>query len=82
MTSYWEIAANSAYDLFSQYKYLNVNFVFSHLGFWSGNIFRIAPFPTHCLLVPFDIIVAQLKFIFENKITSSFGRINLVSFWR
>ena len=28
-----KIAANSAYDMFSWYKYLNVNLVFSHLGF-------------------------------------------------
>ena len=27
-------------------------FVFSHLGFWSGNLFLIAPFPDLCLLVP------------------------------
>ena len=28
---------------------------FSHLGFWSGNLFLIAPFPDLCLLVPFYI---------------------------
>ena len=27
--------------------------VFSHLGFWSGSLFLIAPFPDLCLLVPF-----------------------------
>ena len=26
---------------------------FSHLGFWSRNLFLIAPFPDLCLLVPF-----------------------------
>ena len=26
----------------------------SHLGFWSGNLFLIAPFPGLCLLVPFS----------------------------
>ena len=31
-----KIAAYSAYDMFSRYKYLIVNLVFSHLGFWSG----------------------------------------------
>ena len=36
-----------------KYKYLNVNLVFPHLGFWSDNFFLIAPFPDHCLLVPF-----------------------------
>ena len=30
------------------------NVVFSHLGFWSGNLFLIAPFPDLCLLVPFE----------------------------
>ena len=35
-----KIAAHSAYD-----KYLIVSLVFSHLGFWSGNLFLIAPFP-------------------------------------
>ena len=29
-----------------------VSLVFSHLGFWSGNLFLIAPFPDLCLLVP------------------------------
>ena len=35
------------------YKCLIVDSVFSHLGFWSGNLFLIAPFPDLCLLVPF-----------------------------
>ena len=48
-----KIAAHSAYDMFSWYKYLIVNLVVSHLGFWSGNLFLIAPFPDLCLLVPF-----------------------------
>ena len=43
------------YDFFQEawYKYLIVSLVFSHLGFWSGNLFLIAPFPDLCLLVPF-----------------------------
>ena len=41
-----KIAAHSAYNMFSWYKYLIV-------GFWSGNLFLIAPFPDRCLLVPF-----------------------------
>ena len=41
--------------MFSWYKYLIVSLVFSHLGFWSGNLFLIAPFPDLCLLVPFYI---------------------------
>ena len=39
--------------MFSWYKYLIVSLVFSHLGFWSGNLFLIAPLPDLCLLVPF-----------------------------
>ena len=49
-----KIAAHSAYEMFSWYKYLIVSLVFSHLGFWSGNLFLIAPFPDLCLLVPFS----------------------------
>ena len=48
-----EIAAHSAYDMFSWYQYLIVSLFFSHLGFWIGNFFLIAPFPDLCLLVPF-----------------------------
>ena len=29
MAAYWEIASDSAYDMFSWYKYLTVNLVFS-----------------------------------------------------
>ena len=50
-----KIAAHSAYDVFHGIKYLIVSLVFSHLGFWSGNLFLIAPFPDLCLLVPFQI---------------------------
>ena len=48
-----KIAAHSAYEKFSWYKYLIVSLVFSHLGFWSGSLFLIAPFPDLCLLVLF-----------------------------
>ena len=50
-----KIAAHSAYDMCSWYKCLIVNLVFSHLGFWSGNLFLIAPFPDFCLIVLFCI---------------------------
>ena len=39
--------------MFHGIKYLIVSLVFSHLGFWNGNLFLIAPFPDLCLLVPF-----------------------------
>ena len=48
-----KIAAHSAYEMFSWYKCLIVSLVFSHLGFWSGNLSLIAPIPDLCLLVPF-----------------------------
>ena len=55
MVAYWEIAAHSAYDMFSKYSYLNVNLVLSHLGIWSVNFFLITAFSDHCLLVHFDL---------------------------
>ena len=48
-----KIAAHSAYEMFSWYEYLIVSLVFSRLGFRSGSLFLIAPFPDGCLLVPF-----------------------------
>ena len=48
-----KIAAHSAYDMFHGIKYLIVSLVFSHLGFWSGNLFLIAPFPDLCYLYLF-----------------------------
>ena len=36
MTAYWEIAAHSAYGMFSKYKYLIVNLVFPSPVFGVG----------------------------------------------
>ena len=48
-----KIAAHSAYDLFSWYKYLIVSCCFFPTSvFWSGNLFLIAPFPDLCLFIP------------------------------
>ena len=55
MAAYWENSCSFGLRYVSWYKYLVVNLVFSHLGFWSGNLFLIAPFPDLCLLVPFHI---------------------------
>ena len=38
----------------SKYKYLIVNLVFSHLGFWSQTFFLIAQFSDRSLLLPFS----------------------------
>ena len=39
MAAYWEVAAHSAYDMFSEYKYLIVNLVFSRLDFLEWDFF-------------------------------------------
>ena len=53
MATYWENSCSFGLRYVSWYKYLIVSLVFSHLSFWSGNLFLIAPFPDLCLLVPF-----------------------------
>ena len=53
ISTYWENSCSFGLRYVSWYKYLIVSLVFSHLGFWSGNLFLIAPFPDLCLLVPF-----------------------------
>ena len=53
MATYWENSCSFGLRYVSWYKYLIVGLVFSHLDFWSGNLFLIAPFPDLCLLVPF-----------------------------
>ena len=53
MATYWENSCSFGLRYVSWYKYLIVSLVFSHLVFWSGNLFLIAPFPDLCLLVPF-----------------------------
>ena len=50
-----KIAAHSAYEMFLWYRCLIVSCFFSHLGFWSGSLSLVAPFPDLCLLVPFCI---------------------------
>ena len=55
MATYWENSCSFGLRYVSWYKYLIVSLVFSHLGFWSGNLFLIAPFPDLCLLVPFHM---------------------------
>ena len=46
--------------------------VFSHLGFWSGSFFLIAPFPDLCLLVPF-YLNKGLEFFFTTKLLPTIG---------
>ena len=54
MATYWENSCSFGLRYVSWYKYLIVSLVFSHLGFWSGNLFLIAPFSDLCLLVHFS----------------------------
>ena len=53
--------------ILTKYKCLIVNLVFSHLGFWSANFFLIAPFPDHCLLVPFYRLLHYKLLVFLMK---------------
>ena len=68
MATIGKIAAHSAYDMFSWYWYLIVNLVFSHLGFWSGNLFLITPFPDLCLLVPFLFFTGQYDLLMNGNL--------------
>ena len=54
MATYWENSCSFGLRYVSRYKCLIVSLVFSYLGFWSGNLFLIAPFPDLCLLVLFE----------------------------
>ena len=64
MATYWENSCSFGLRYVSWYKYLIVSLVFSHLGFWSGNLFLIAPFPDLCLLVPswYKYLIVSLVF--------------------
>ena len=53
MAACWEGGCSFGLRYVSWCGCLVVGLVFSRLGFWSGNLFLIAPFPDLCLLVPF-----------------------------
>ena len=53
MATYWENSCSFGLRYVSWCECLIVSLVFSHLGFWSGGLFLVAPFPDLCLLVPF-----------------------------
>ena len=59
MATYLENSCSFGLRFVSWYKYLIVSLIFTHLGFWSGNLFLIAPFPDLCLLVPFYMREAE-----------------------
>ena len=70
MATYWENSCSFGLRYVSWYKYLIVSLVFSHLGFWSGNLFLIAPFPDLCLLVPFHTHPGCFAIIVKVTVTS------------
>ena len=66
MATFWENGCSFGLRYVSWYKCLIVSLVFSHLGFWSGNLFLIAPFPDLCLLVSsYNHYLLQLALKFE-----------------
>ena len=67
MATYWENSCSFGLRYVTWYKYLIVGLVFSHLGFWSGNLFLIAPFPDLCLLVPFSSLSQEQAIQFSEK---------------
>ena len=71
MATYWENSCSFGLLYVSWYKYLTVSLVFSHLGFWSGNLFLIAPFPDLCLLVPFQSHRVPLSLLQGSTFTES-----------
>ena len=70
MATYWENSCSFGLRYVSWYKCLIVSLVFPHLGFWSGNLFLIAPFPDLCLLVPFFLIVFLLNVVMSRMLIS------------
>ena len=72
MATYWENSCSSGLRYVSWYKYLIVSLFFSHLGFWSGNLFLIAPFPDLCLLVPFHRIFILFTISYDIRLVRCF----------
>ena len=64
--------------MFLWYKYLIVSLFFSHLGFWSGNLFLIAPFPDLCLLVPFSYDLFFLRTQYSRNYSSLILTLSLI----
>ena len=84
MATYWEIAAHSAYDMCSWYKYLVVYLVFIFFSprflEWEFNLILIAPFPDRCLVwylecfaYTFRIVSCQNVVATGNKKTTFFS---------
>ena len=74
MATYWENSCSFGLRYVSWCKCLIVSLVFSHLGFWSGNLFLIAPFPDLCLLVPLYIAWERFRNKMANEGSSASGK--------
>ena len=59
MATYWEISCSFGLRNVFLVSVPDGWFFFPHFGFWSGNLFLIAPFPDLCLLVPFCLCVHE-----------------------
>ena len=81
MATYWENSCSFGLRYVSWYKYLIVSLVFSHLGFWSGNLFLIAPFPDLCLLVPFHPVPINSMFELKGLESRFYTFITLKTHW-
>ena len=65
MAAYWEIAAHSAYDMFSTYKYIIVNLVFPTSVFGVGISFKLRLFLIiaylYCVIFLISFVALKLK---------------------
>ena len=59
MANYWENSCSFGLRNVFLVSVPDCWFGFSHLGFWSGNLFLIAPFPDLCLLLPLYKLVEE-----------------------
>ena len=65
--------------MFYGIKYLIVTLVFSHLGFWSGNLFLIASFPDLCLLVPYSKALYSMVISGHYQLEESIAKTNVMT---
>ena len=79
MATYWENSCSFGLRYVSWYKYLIVSLVFSHLGFWSGNLFLIVPFPDLCLLVPSYVAPLDITIIIKYCVRFAISCVNRIT---
>ena len=63
MATFWENSCSFGLRNVFLVSVADCWFGFSHLGFWSGNLILIAPFPDLCLLVPFHSFISKILHI-------------------